>query len=112
MTETALGRGLLFDATAVHVRDQLLEGEKEDFGLSKRGVEFDGHAQFVAVLHRIQSRQVRENESAIKFGGKEERETREDVTFKISSNSTRYRRMTSRWDSSTASATNNTIPFV
>jgi hypothetical protein len=46
---------MLLDATTVHIRDQLLEGKKEDFGLRKRGVEFDGHAQLVAVLSGVAS---------------------------------------------------------
>ena len=57
MTETicGIGIGVLFNATADHVRDQLLEGEKEHFGLGECGVEFDGHAQLITVLQSPRS---------------------------------------------------------
>jgi hypothetical protein len=52
MSKTVHRRGMMFDATTVHVRDQLLEGEKEDLGLSEGRVEFDSHAQLITVLKR------------------------------------------------------------
>jgi hypothetical protein len=52
MAETIRGTSIdiLLNASAVHVRDQLLEGEEEHFGLGEGGVEFDGHAQFITIL--------------------------------------------------------------
>lgn len=52
MAETICGISIdaLLEASAVHVRDQLLEGEEEHFGLGERSVEFDGHAQFITIL--------------------------------------------------------------
>ena len=50
MAETIWGIDVLLNATAVHVRDQLLEREEENFGLSKCSVELDGHAQLITVL--------------------------------------------------------------
>ena len=57
MAETvyAIGISILLNATAVHVRDQLLEGKEEHSGLGECSVEFDRHAQLITVLQSTRS---------------------------------------------------------
>jgi hypothetical protein len=83
MAETILNRGVLLNPTTVHIRDQLLERKEEDLRLCKRGVEFDDHAQLIAVLTGIQGTALETEETS------EARIWKSARTFKISSNSTR-----------------------